>query len=116
MGPDQLAANRTQLAQLARQRSKRRVPRELPCEWQPRTVPNPGDNDQPFTEAGAWELIADLLEDPAQVVTTIALERPAGVTAYVLTFPLPGGGTLYIKVHFGHGPTILGRSFHYSDY
>jgi hypothetical protein len=116
MDPEQLAANRTQLAHLARQKSKRRVPRELPCEWVPRTIPNPADGNQPFTEAGAWELIADLLETPEQEVQTITLERPPGVTGYVMKYPLPGFGTLYIKVHFGNGPTILCRSFHCSDY
>jgi hypothetical protein len=115
MGPEQLAANRKQLAHLARQKKKRRVAREFPCDWQADMVPNPGDNNQPFTEIGAWEFIADLLDDAAQEVTTVTLEQPAGATGYVLKYPLPEGGTLYIKVHFGHGPTILGRSFHYSD-
>jgi hypothetical protein len=116
MDPEQLAANRRQLAQLARQKKRRRVPREFPCEWHPRTVPNPEDNSQPFTEVGAWEFIADLLENDAQEVTTTVLDRPADVTAYVMKLSLPDGGTLYIKIHFGQGPTILGRSFHYSDY
>ena len=116
MDPEQLAANRRQLAQLARQKKRRRVPRELPCEWLPHTVPNPEDDNRPFTDAGAWEFIANLLDNEGQEVRTITLEQPAGVTAYVLGYSLPGGGTLYVKVHFGHGPTILGRSFHYSDY
>ncbi len=103
MEPELLAAHRAQLA------------RELPCDWQPHTVPNPGDNNQPFTEAGAWEFIADLLEDEEQEVSTVTLEQPAGGTGYVLEYPLPDGGVLYIKVHFGQGSTILGRSFHYSD-
>ena len=116
MEPEQLAANRKQLAHLARQKSKRRVPRELPCEWRPTTVPNPADNNQPFTEAGAWELIAELLENAGQEVTTIILDRPLDKTGFVMKYPLPGFGMLYIKIHFGNGPTILGRSFHCSDY
>jgi hypothetical protein len=116
MDPEQLAENRRQLAQLARQRSRRRVPRgELPCEWRPQTVTNPEDG-QPFTDAGAWERIAQLLEDVAgQEVAVSVLDRPPGQTAFVMRCAVPGG-TLYIKVHYGHGPSILGRSFHYSDY
>jgi hypothetical protein len=115
MDPDQLAENRRQLARLARQKKRRRLPRELPCDWRPGTVTNPEDN-QPFTEAGAWEFIAQLLEDiGGQEVTLLSLDRPAGQLAYVMKCPVPGGN-LYIKVHYGHGPCILGRSFHYSDY
>lgn len=116
MDPAQLAENRRQLARLARQKSKRRVPRELPCTWQPWTVINSEDN-QPFTEAGAWEFTAQLLEDiEEQDVEVITLtERPAGTTAYVMRCDLPTG-ELYIKVHYGHGPSILGRSFHYSEH
>src|SRR5260370_18320230 len=101
MDPEQLAANRTQLARLARQKSKRRVPRELPCDWRPMTVPNPGDNNQPFTEAGAWEFIAELLENAAQEVTTITLHTPPDRTAFVMQCSLPGFEALYFKVHFG---------------
>lgn len=104
------------MAGLARQKSKRRVPRELPCSWQPRTVINPEDS-QPFTDAGAWEFSAQLLEDmEGQDVEVITLtERPAGTTAYVMKRDLPTG-KVYIKVHYGHGPSILGRSFHYSEH
>jgi hypothetical protein len=116
MDPEQLAENRRQLARLARTKGKRRVPRgEFPCEWWQGTVINPEDN-QPFTDAGAWEFCAQLLENiEEQEVTLRTLERPAGRVAFVMKHVLPGGA-LYVKVHFGHGPTILGRSFHYSDY
>ena len=115
MDPEQLAENRAQLARLARQKKRRRVPHDLPCDWQPATVVNPEDN-QPFTDAGAWEFIGQLLEDnEGQEVEVVSLDRPADKVAYVMKRVLPGG-KLYIKVHFGHGPSILGRSFHYSDY
>lgn len=116
MEPEQLAENRRQLARLARQKRNRRVPRELPCTWQPWSVINPEDN-QPFTDAGAWEFTAQLLEDTeGQNVEVITLtERPAGTTAYVMKRDLPTG-ELYIKVHYGRGPSILGRSFHYSEH
>lgn len=115
MDPEQLAENRRQLARLARQRSKRRIPHELPCTWQPWTVINPEDS-QPFTDAGAWEYTARLLEDTGgQSVELITLDNPAGKTAYVMKCDLPTG-QLYIKVHYGHGPSILGRSFHHSEH
>jgi hypothetical protein len=115
MDPEQLAENRRQLARLARQKKRRRVPRELPCTWQPWTVSNPEGN-QPFTDAGAWEFTARLLEDSeGQMVEVITLDHPRGQLAYVMRCAVPGG-ELYIKVHYGHGPSILGRSFHYSDH
>jgi hypothetical protein len=115
MEPEQLAENRRQLARLARQKSKRRVPRELPCDWQPRNIINPEDN-QPFTLPGAWEFTARLLEDiEGQCVEIITLDRPAGTMAYVMKCDLPTG-EVYIKVHYGSGPSILGRSFHYSEH
>ncbi|HTU20139.1 MAG TPA: hypothetical protein VMG10_18890 [Gemmataceae bacterium] len=116
MDPAQLAENRRQLAQLARQKSKRRVPVELPCTWQPRSVINPEDN-QPFTLAGAWEFMARLLEDmEGQSVEVLTLDNPAGKTAYVMKCDLPTGA-LYIKIHYGPpGTSILGRSFHYSEH
>src|SRR5437763_16067130 len=115
MDPEQLAENRRQLARLARQRSRRRIPREFPCSWRPHEVTNPEDN-QPFTDPGAWEFIALLLQDvQGQAVNVITLDRPAGQQAFVLLRPVPGGN-LYVKVHYGHGPTILGRSFHYSEH
>lgn len=115
MDPAQLAENRRQLAQLARQKKKRRVPSELPCTWRPSAVINPED-DQPFTPAGAWEFIARLLEDIVdQEVTPVILDCPIGKQAFSMLCPVPGGN-LYIKVHFGAGHTILGRSFHYSEH
>jgi hypothetical protein len=114
MDPEQLSANRCQLALFARQKRRRRVPRELPCSWRPSEVINPDDN-QPFTDSGAWEFIAQLLENAEQSVDVITLERPAGQSAFVMTCDLPTG-RVYIKVHYGHGPSILGRSFHYSEH
>lgn len=115
MEPDQLAANRRQLAILARPKKMRIVPRkELPCDSYPEQVQNPEDR-QPFTEPAAWELIARLLEDDTQEIEIVALDKPPGKTAYVMKHALPTG-LLYTKVHFGHGPRIEGRSFHYSDY
>lgn len=106
MDPEQLAENRRQLARLARQKSKRGIPRaDLPCRWYPREITNPEDN-QPFTDAGAWALIAQLLEDiEGQSVEVITLDNPAGKTGYVLKCDLPTA-KVYIKVQYGPGPSI----------
>jgi hypothetical protein len=115
MDPAQLAENRRQLARLARQKSKRRVAHEFPCRWFPSEVTNPEDG-QKFTDAGAWEFIARLLEDvEGQNVDVKSLDCPKDKTGYEMKCDLPTG-KVYIKVHYGHGPSILGRSFHYSDY
>jgi hypothetical protein len=115
MDPEQLAEYRRQLASLARQKSRRRVPRELPCRWYPSEVANPEDG-QPFTEPGAWVFIAQLLEDiEGQCVEVISLDNPVGKSGFVMKCDLPTG-KMYIKVHYGHGPSILGRSFHYSEH
>jgi hypothetical protein len=67
---------------------------------------------QPFTDAGAWEFIAQLLLQ-GHPLEESPQEQPPGVTAYVMQISLPEG-TVYIKVRLGAG-FILGRSFHYSE-
>lgn len=76
---------------------------------------DPRDADQQvFTEVGAWEFIAELLE-AGHPIQEIDLEIPAGKKAYVL---LASGGEkrpeIYIKVQLGSGQ-VIGRSFHYSE-
>ena len=107
---------RRQLARLARQKKRRQIPADLPCDWCPWRVKQPNTEDLPFSPDAAWEFIADLLEDIAgQAVEEITLENPAGRTAYVMKYSFPEG-TVYIKVHFDKGrQNIQGRSFHYSD-
>jgi hypothetical protein len=104
--------HRRQLARLARRKRTRRVP-DLPCRWRPETVMNP-ENNQPFTEDGAWEFIAQRLEDLGQSLEEIVLQVPPGEPGFEIVCPLPTG-IVYIKFHSDRGcRTILGRSFHYS--
>lgn len=69
--------------------------------------------DAPFTNAGAWELIAAKLES-GHDVEAVALRKPAGATGYVMKIEIdPAAPLLYVKVELRAG-RILGRSFHYS--
>jgi hypothetical protein len=70
----------------------------------------------PCTDADAFELIAEALEDPAVIVKPVVLRIPPGRTAYELVFSqAPGLAPIYAKVQLGGG-RVLARSFHYSDY
>ena len=81
-----------------------------PTEWQPTTAIDP-QSGFPFTDAGAWEFVAEKLEDDS-VLEPVQLEKPLGSTGYVLKIPL-GNRQLYIKLQLGAGK-VIGRSFHYS--
>ena len=71
--------------------------------------------DAPFTDSGAWNLIASRLED-GHDVEVITLDNPRGKTAYVMKIELdPAAPRLYVKVQL-HAGRIFGRSFHYSTH
>ena len=103
---------RKELARLARMKTMRinEWTKEMPCDWSPGTVTCP-ETDMPFTDAGAWNLIADLL-DGDHCFREIRLRVPAGDIAYettvVLRSDLP---PVYIKIKL-KGGRIRGRSFH----
>jgi len=86
-----------------------------PRDWRPGTVVDPHDADQQvFTEAGAWEFIAELLE-AGHPIQEIELDNPAGKRGYVLV--ADGGDQrpeIYVKLQLGSGQ-VIGRSFHYSN-
>ncbi|HYT89811.1 MAG TPA: hypothetical protein VEL76_13970 [Gemmataceae bacterium] len=84
---------------------------DKPSKWRPHEVICPATGE-PFTEAGAWEYIADLL-DGGHPLEEVPQEQPPGKMAYVMQV-LISTETLYIKVRLGAG-CILGRSFHYSE-
>ncbi len=72
------------------------------------------DSGLPFTDAGAWDLIATRIEE-RQEVEVICLRRPEGAAAYVMKIFLEvNRPRLYVKVELLSG-RIWGRSFHYSD-
>jgi hypothetical protein len=103
---------RRELARLARRRDLRRNQwtTEMPCDWAPHQVIEPATN-MPFTEAGAWEFIATLL-DGTHAFHAVRLRKPLGDIGYetkiTLRADLP---LLYIKIQFKAG-RIWGRSFH----
>jgi len=105
---------RREAALLARRKKARSTPftPEAPCEWRPQTVTNPADGN-PFTPDGAWEFVAQQLEDENQTVHWVELRKPPGKKALVMIVA-QSGGNVYIKVQLGSG-TITGRSFHYSS-
>ena len=71
--------------------------------------------DAPFTDSGAWDLIAARLED-GHDVEVITLDNPRGKTGYVMKIELaPAAPRLYVKVQL-HAGRIFGRSFHYSTH
>jgi len=82
----------------------------MPCDWAPHQVLNPA-TDMPFSDAGAWEFIADLLEGN-HPFSSVILRTPPGDIGYetkvILRAELP---PLYIKIQFKVG-RIWGRSFH----
>ena len=102
------------LALLARSPRTRRVgrPPKRPSRWSPFTVPNPESAfDLHFTHASAWQLIADRLEQ-GEHVEIIEMDRPVGVTGYVMKLQLEEGShELYVKLELT-GSKVIGRSFH----
>ena len=107
-------ATRRQLARFARCRWARhsRFSAARPTKWHPHQVINPASG-APFTNAGAWELIAAKLES-GHDVEAVPLWKPAGETGYVMKIEIdPAAPRLYVKVQL-RAEKILGRSFHYS--
>ncbi len=73
-----------------------------------------------MTDNAAWELVADLLEDPSQVMEIIQLHLPKGGTGYVFKTTVPHlSKRIYIKFEIlvpASGHKICGRSFHLAKY
>jgi len=86
-----------------------------PRDWAPGSVVDPNDPDQQvFTERGAWEFVADLLE-AGHPIQEIELDKPPGKKGYVLGASAgQGRPEIYIKLQLGSGK-VIGRSFHYSN-
>ena len=103
---------RIELARLARSRKTRdfKWTPECPTEWQPTKVIDPR-TQEPFTLAGAWEFVAERLEDSSIEVLEKIMDKPSGKKAYEMKIPTKHS-KIYIKVQFGYGGKIKGRSFH----
>lgn len=108
---DKLGDVRHQLLQLAKRRRAWDVEftTTRPKDWSPKSVVDPLFN-QPFTDQGAKDFIAELLEN-GHPIEEIALDTPLGKMGYVMKVETEGG-KIYIKLELGSGK-IIGRSFHY---
>ena len=85
----------------------------FPKDWRPGSVHDP-ESGMCFTEAGAWEFIATLLE--TREWTEMELNQPRGARALMLIAPMEGATQpLYIKIELGPRNMPLARSFHYSE-
>ncbi|GIW90630.1 MAG: hypothetical protein KatS3mg109_1062 [Pirellulaceae bacterium] len=86
-----------------------------PRDWRPGSVLDP-KTGKPFTEAAAWEFIAEVLETTDVALEAVEMREPGsgGKTGYVLLVPT-GERRLYIKLQLGAG-RVIGRSFHYSEF
>ena len=116
--PPEVAARmvsiRRDLARLCRSRKTRTAEfsRHQPTQWQPFKTIHP-ETKETFTEDGAWQFVADLLEAGAPL-REVTLEKPPGKTGYVMKIPVKGWRPIYIKLQLGSGQ-VFGRSFHHSN-
>lgn len=84
-----------------------------PCRWWPHRVLHP-ILGIPFTDAGAWNFVADHLS-AGHAVTTIVMNKPPGQIGYVLKVAGHSGcPEIYIKLTLSKR-YINGRSFHDSE-
>jgi hypothetical protein len=68
----------------------------------------------PFTEAGAWQFVAECLE-AGEELEEVILHKPPGRLGYVMKVRVhPTHDFIYIKLQLGAGK-VIGRSFHYSQ-
>ncbi len=102
------------LARRPRARTTSFNPRTL-TDWRPFQIRRPEGGFSPyFTDASAWELIADKL-DEGHEVEVVELRRPAGAKGYVMKIDLgQDEPMLYVKLQLRPGQ-VVGRSFHYSE-
>ena len=110
------ADTRRQLANLARSAKARKTDfsPEAPIDWRPSEVRTPEGEFWPyFTNAAAWEFIADKL-DEGHEVEVVPLRKPKGATGYVMKIALDSDARpLYVKLQL-RSREVIGRSFHYS--
>ena len=107
---------RRELARLCRSRKTRTAEfsNRQPTQWQPWKTIHP-ETKEIFTEDGAWQFAADLL-DAGVPLKEVVLKKPPGKKGYVMEIPVPvkGWRPIYIKLQLGSGQ-VFGRSFHHSN-
>src|SRR5438128_2525080 len=79
---EDLASIRSELSRLAKRRQDRITEwsRQMPTEWTPGKVTNP-EVDMPFTDAGAWLFVAQLL-DAGHPIQQVTLRQSRSEAAY----------------------------------
>lgn len=83
----------------------------FPSDWRPYSVVNP-ESGLPFTDASAWEYIAEQLEG-GHAYEDKVLDTPQGAPAIVMHIRLvQNQPLLYVKVQVGASNVPIGRSFH----
>ena len=104
---------RRDLARLCRSRKTRTAEfsSSRPTQWQPWKTIHP-QTKEIFTEDGAWQFVADLL-DAGEPLKEVLLEKPPGKKGYVMEISVEGRRPIYIKLQLGSGQ-VFGRSFHHS--
>lgn len=112
--PRDINAIKSELAKLARQKNNRIVSfwPEEPSKWWPGSVIDPRSG-KVFTNAGAWDFVAEHLERKETKIEKVPLWFPRGKDGYAFTVK-DGKQTIYIKVSLGKD-VIIARSFHLSE-
>ena len=104
---------RRELARLCRSRKTRTAEfsHSQPTQWEPLKTVHP-QTKETFTEDGAWQFAADLL-DAGEPLKEVPLNKPPGKKGHVMEIPVKGWRPIYIKLQLGSGQ-VFGRSFHHS--
>ena len=83
---------------------------DLPSKWWFGKIVDPRTG-MPFTPSGAWDFIAEQLQDESTQIAVIDLEKPPNEKGYVLKISVTEG-TIYVKLQMGRENVVIGRSFH----
>lgn len=88
----------------------------MPRDWAPHRIKHPEIDGFCFTDASAWEFVAEKLE-AGHPYEEMLLDNPKGALAIVMHIQLTASDPLlYVKVQVGVGNKAIGRSFHYSEH
>lgn len=115
LSPEEWASASKEIVRLAQHKSTRNThwTPEIPCEWNPTQVENP-NTGMPFSDAGAWMFVVELIESGHAFSKKVLRDKPPGAIAWETKIPLSANRPkLYLKVQLWRGK-VLGRSFHYS--
>ena len=109
---ERLNVIKAELARLARTKTARNKTwtAQRPTDWRPEQIIDPRTG-LPFTTDGAWDFVAEKLEDDKTIINEITMRKPRGKKGYEFHVDVEKG-VIYIKMQFGSGGKIIGRSFH----